>query len=60
MDKKLKENIVVGIKIVGMLFFLIVLITNLIDYKKKQRDLSQYYFSLTLIIGYISSLALFK
>ena len=30
MDKKLKENIVVGIKIVGMLFFLIVLITTLV------------------------------
>ena len=30
MDKKLKENIIVGIKIVGMLFFLIVLITTLV------------------------------
>ena len=45
MDKKLKENIVVGIKIVGMLFFLIVLTTNLIDYKNKQRELSQYDFT---------------
>ena len=32
MDKKLKENIIVGIKIVGMLFFLIVL--NSISNKK--------------------------
>ena len=30
MDKQLKENIIVGIKIVGMLFFLIVLITTLV------------------------------
>ena len=30
MDKKLKENLIVGTKIVGMLFFLIVLITTLV------------------------------
>ena len=30
MDKKLKENLIVGAKIVGMLFFLIVLITTLV------------------------------
>jgi len=30
MDKKLKENIIVGTKIVGLLFFLIVLITTLV------------------------------
>ena len=30
MDKKLKENLIVGTKIAGMLFFLIVLITTLV------------------------------
>ena len=30
MDKKLKENLIVGTKIIGMLFFLIVLITTLV------------------------------
>ena len=30
MDKQLKENLVVGTKIVGMLFFIIVLITTLV------------------------------